>query len=192
MVEFALVLPLLLAIIFMSIAVGILYAVRIDMQKTAYDAARHVAKTDSDLDNDLIKGCYPENINGNGTKNFDQYGEARRVIKFHRNTSQLQKSMVENEANVDFISAGAPLNATIKSGGGSGGATTGGDSYYCSTSVVVQISYTPSIPGWSVLQGLYGSNVGTLRETGVAARLQGQYEPPVDKPSPSTSPSTSP
>lgn len=188
MVEFALVLPLLLAIIFMSIAVGILYAVRIDLQKTAYDAARHVAKTDSDLDNDLIKGCYPEDIKNNGTKNFDQYGEARRVVKFHYNNSQIQKNMVQNEPTVDFISAGAPLNATMKSGGPSGGTATGGDSYFCTTSVVVQISYTPTIPGWSVLKGLYGSDVGTLRETGVAARLQGQYEPPIGKPSPSPSP----
>jgi hypothetical protein len=95
--------------------------------------------------------------------------------------------MVQSEPNVDFISAGAPLNATMKSGGASGGTATGGDKYYCTTEVV-QISYTPSIPGWSVLKGLYGSDLGTLRETGVAARLQGQYEPPVDKPSPSPSP----
>jgi Flp pilus assembly protein TadG len=185
MVEFALVLPLLLAIIFISVAVGILYAVRIDMQKTAFDAARHVAKTDQDLDNDLIKGCYPEDIGTNGTKNFDQYGEAQRVAHFHFTNSQLQKNLVKTEAHVDRISAGAPLNATIKDG-----QAQGGDKYYCSTSVVVSISYTPTIPGWAVLGGLLGGsgNVGTLHETGVAARLQGQYEPPVDKPSPSASP----
>jgi hypothetical protein len=182
MVEFALVLPLLIAIIFISIAVGILYAVRIDMQKTAYDAARHVAKTDQNLDNDLIKGCYPQDIKGNGSALFDQYGEAQRVVHFHYGSSALQKNMIKTEAKVDLVSAGAPLNATIKPGSASGG-----DSYYCSTAVVVTISYTPSIPGWSVLQNLYGTGVGTLHETGSAARLQGQYEPPVDKPSPSPS-----
>ena len=185
MVEFALVIPLLLAIIFICIGVGLLYSVRIDMQKTAYDAARHVAKTDQDLNKDLIKGCYPDDVRSNGSANFDQYGEANQVVQFHHDNSQIQKNFVEPPgAAVDLVSAGAPLNASIQPNA----VVSGGDKYYCSMSVVVQISYTPSIPGWSVLQGLYGKDVGTLHETGVAARLQGQYETPVHPVSPSASP----
>jgi Flp pilus assembly protein TadG len=183
MVEFALVLPLLLAIIFICIGVGLLYSVRIDMQKTAYDAARHVAKTDQDVNKDLINGCYPDDVRANGSVNFDQYGEANQVVQFHYDNSQMQKNFLQGRANVDLVSAGAPLNANFQNG-----AVNGGDRYYCSMSVVVKISYTPSIPGWQILQGLYGSQVGTLHETGVAARLQGQYETPVHPVSPSASP----
>lgn len=53
MVEFAMVLPLILVIIFIVISVSCIYALRISAQKAAYDAAKHVAKvaqSDTPLD----------------------------------------------------------------------------------------------------------------------------------------------
>lgn len=168
MVEFALVLPLLLAIIFITIGVSLLYAVRIQEQKAAYDAARHVAKENHDLTSDLVTGCPPTDISStNGNR-----GSAQDVLNFEYQRSPMMRSMA-SKPTVVRVSTGPRIQNT---------------DYFCNMAVSVTISYKPTIPGWEVLSALYGSNLGVLQETGVAARLANQYEPPpacvisVDKP----------
>lgn len=168
MVEFALVIPLLLSIIFITITVSLLYAVRIQEQKAAYDAARHVAKVNPDLTKDLISGCPPNDISSqNGTKT-----SAEEVLSYEYSNSPMMQSMA-SKPKVVRVSTGPRIGNT---------------DYYCNMAVSVTISYHPTIPGWEVLTSIYGAKLGTFQETGVAARLANQYEPPpacvvsVDKP----------
>jgi len=158
MVEFALVLPLLIAIIFITIAASLLYSVRIQEQKAAYDAARHVAKENHDLTKDLVSGCLPTDISAqNGTK-----ASAEAVLALEYQNSPMMRSMA-SKPTVVRVSTGPKIGDT---------------EFYCNMAVSVTISYHPTIPGWEVLTSIYGSRLGTFQETGVAARLANQYEPP--------------
>ena len=164
MVEFALVLPLLMVIIFITIAASLIYSVRLEEHKAAYDAARHVAKyykarLNDKAPADLVTGCY------NASQAITDYGvvaEAQKVLDYHYKHSPLMQGMA-SQPSVDFVSAGPPLN---------------GDPYYCNQSMAVTVSYDVSIPGWSLLENIYNTNTDKhLHEIGVGARLARDYQP---------------
>lgn len=156
MVEFALVLPLLMAIIALIVSVSSIYAVRNAAHKMTYDAARHVAK----VDQARYTGCH------NDLKAADQ-AEVQRVVDYYfdKDTGDvLLKNMTAN-LSIDAVSTGPP----IPSG-------TQGAAYYCPQSVEVTISYDINVPFWAFLEGLYGHGNGRLTERALAARLVPQYE----------------
>jgi hypothetical protein len=162
MVEFALVLPLLMVVIFITIAASLIYAVRLEEHKAAYDAARHVAKyykarLSDNAPADLVSGCYGS---GNAITDFGVVAEAQRVLDYHYQHSPLMRSLATQPA-VDFVSAGPPLN---------------GNTYYCNSAMSVTISYDISIPGWSLMESLYNTSTNKhLVEIGVASRLARDY-----------------
>jgi Flp pilus assembly protein TadG len=84
MVEFALVLPLLLMVIFLVMSVAIIEGVRIEEQKAAYDAARHLAKVA---------------VSGNGGAQND---EAVRVIQLDYDHSTLLHVFTAGVSTVDI------------------------------------------------------------------------------------------
>jgi hypothetical protein len=182
MVEFALILPILLAIIFISIGVALSWSVRIQEHKLAYDIARHIAKQEpqtadgkNDFGHDLVTGCYPNQSSPNLTDRNTADGQA--VIDYHYNKYHdlgIAQSMA-SEPTIESITAGPDLpNGTLS--GPDATTPYGGGGYYCNMSITVTIKYRLQVPGWEILTALYGNQLGDIRETAVAARLQGQYE----------------
>ena len=182
MVEFALILPILLGIIFISIGVALSWSVRIQEHKLAYDIARHVAKQvpltadgKNDFAHDLVTGCYPSQSTPNMTDRNKQ--DAQDVINYHYikyHDLGLAQSMA-SEPEVVSITTGPDLPKGTLSGPDANKAY-GGGGYYCNMSIAVTIRYKLQVPGWEILTNLYGGSVGDTTETAVAARLQGQYE----------------
>jgi len=182
MVEFALILPIILAIILISIGVALSWSVRIQEHKLAYDIARHVAKQvpqtadgKNDFAHDLITGCYPKQSTPNMTDR--NAADAQAVIDYHYAKYQdmgLAQTMA-SEPHVERITAGPDLPNGTPSGSNADSPYSGGG-YYCSMSVTVTITYRLQVPGWEILTALYGNQLGDIRETAVAARLQSQYE----------------
>ena len=158
MVEFALVLPLLLAIIMLVIGVSSVYAVRNSAHKMTYDAARHIAK----FDQAKYVGC------ANDLTPADA-GEVQKVIDYYYDADTgdgLLKGMVpQSSVTIDKVSTGPRLP------GGSQG-----PEFYCPQSIEVTISYDINVPAWSFLENLYGHGNGRLTERAMAARLVPQYE----------------
>ena len=194
MVEFALVLPLLLVIIFMSIGVSLIYTVRVSEQKLAYDAARHVAKsykarpTDFDMTDpknpklrpsDLIDGCQADLNAYDPSQNV--MGEVQRVIDLEwappNHTTPLIATLA-TKPTVESVSTGPPLPNQSK------------PNYYCNQAVQVTIKYKLNIPGWETLASLYGADSHSeVKEIGIAARLSRDYEnTPKDQKGPDPSP----
>jgi Flp pilus assembly protein TadG len=154
MLEFALVAPLLFAIIFMVLAVSFLYAVRIAEHKAAYDAARHAAKV------------LQAQVGAGTVTDPDAVAAAGDAIDVDYQGSWIMKAFTD----------GNPRSSMVVS---TGPAIPGQDAGYSSVySVEVTISYSPSnIPGWSLVAAILGgpSAPGQLTERGVAVRLVNQY-----------------
>lgn len=152
MVEFAMVLPLLLVILFISIGVGLIYVVRTAEHKVAYDAARHVAK----VDQAKYTGCQdlPQDIS-----------VADQVVQYYytdpNNANVLLKNMTSNW-HVTKVSTGPGNDSN--------------PSYYCPQSVQVTIEYDLNVPGWDIVSSLYGAGTQHLKEVGTAARLVYEYD----------------
>jgi Flp pilus assembly protein TadG len=183
MVEFALVLPLLLAIIFLSAGVGLVYAVRVSEHKMAYDAARHVAKTyktritDFDMadpnnpvlrPSDLIDGCQTDlrNYDNTGTAAYDQ---AQAVVDLEWTPPNHPLPFIQNMSSkpvVKTVGTGPPIPAEGSNA-----------NYYCNQAITVTITYTINVPGWDTISAFYGSHgPGQLQEVGIATRLVRDYE----------------
>jgi hypothetical protein len=182
MVEFALILPIILGIVFISIGVALAWDVRIEEHKLAYDIARHVAKQEpqkpdgtNNFSNDLVTGCYPNASTPDLTARNGADGQA--VIDYHFKKYHdlgLAQTMA-TEPSIESITTGRDLPKGTPSGPNTDQPYPGGG-YYCNMSIVVTIRYRLTVPGWEVLTALYGGGLGDVRETAVAARLQGQYE----------------
>jgi hypothetical protein len=182
MVEFALILPIVLGIIFISISVALAWDVRIQEHKLAYDIARHVAKQEpvkadgtNDFSHDLVTGCYPNSSTPDLKARNQADGQA--VINYHFQKYHdlgLAQSMA-SQPEIDSITTGPDLPVGTLSGPDANQAY-GGGGYYCNMSITVTLKYRLTIPGWEVLSALYGGQLGDIKETAVAARLQGQYE----------------
>jgi len=157
MVEFALVLPLLLMVIFLSLGVSSVYAVRNAAHKMTYDAARHVAK----YDQARLDGCHTAAPAADSDA-------AREVVKYYTSDTtgdQLIRLMTGN-IQVDAVTTGPPVP------GGSQG-----PEYYCNQAIEVTISYDLNVPAWDAARGLFGGkNGGRLAERALAARLVKEYE----------------
>ncbi|MFY9615218.1 MAG: TadE/TadG family type IV pilus assembly protein [Candidatus Dormiibacterota bacterium] len=164
MVEFALVLPLLLVIIFICIGTAFLYALRIAEHKAAYDAARYVAKvTNAKLD--------AGDITGKATDTYPTaQGAAQDVVDF-----DYQGSGPNRGSAVMKAFGTHPQVTSVKTGPDAGGPA----GYHTVESVEVTITYKiQNIPGWDYLAAIYGSssvNGKDLTEQGVAARVVNQY-----------------
>lgn len=88
MVEFALVLPLLFSVMFIIFSVAAIEGVRIEEQKAAYDAARHLAK-----------------VAVSGNRASDN-AEALRVIQFDYQQSMMLNVFTAGTAHVDSVDPG--------------------------------------------------------------------------------------
>jgi Flp pilus assembly protein TadG len=154
MLEFALVAPLLFAIIFMVLAVSFLYAVRIAEHKAAYDAARHAAKI---LQGQVAAGPVTDQLT---------LEEAAAAMEVDYHGSWVMQAFTDGDPTATMQVSTGP-------------AIPGEDAGYSSQySVQVTISYAPvNIPGWSLVAAILGgpSSPGRLSETGVAVRLVNQY-----------------
>lgn len=158
MVEFALVLPLLLVIIFVSMAVSFIYATRVAEHKAAYDAARYVAKTTGTV------GISAGDITNSPNLETGQSAKANAdpVVDFDYQHSWVMKTF-----------ASKPVVTRVTTGPD----VPGQAGYHTVESVEVVITYKmQNIPGWDYLARLYGgSSIGELTEKGIGARLVSKY-----------------
>jgi Flp pilus assembly protein TadG len=154
MLEFALVAPLLFAIIFLVLAVSFLYAVRIAEHKAAYDAARHAAK--------VLQAQVP----AGAVTDLTTIQAARDALEFDYRGSWIMQAFTDGDPS-------ASMQVTT------GPSIPGQDAGYSSVySVEVSISYRPSnIPGWNLVAAILGGSSvpGQLVERGVAVRLVNQF-----------------
>ena len=186
MVEFALILPIIMGIIFISIGVALAWDVRIEEHKLAYDIARHVAKQEpqvtdkngvvtNDFSHDLVTGCYPDASTPDLTARNGADGQAVIDYHFHKYHDLGLAQTMATEPQIVSITTGPDLPKGTPSGPNTDQPYPGGG-YYCNMSVVVKIKYKLTVPGWEILTALYGGGLGDVTEVAVAARLQGQYE----------------
>ncbi|MEA2646491.1 MAG: hypothetical protein QOE92_1574 [Chloroflexota bacterium] len=186
MIEFALVLPMLFMIILITLAAALSWAVRIEQHKVAYDIARHVAKQEpqkdgkNDFDHDLVTGCYPNTANPDLTER--NHGDADDIIAYHfgDNPNLGLANSMSTPPKLKRITTGPPIKDQK---------TPGGDNidpnYFCNMSISATITYELRVPAWEAISAIYGAGpLHEIEETGIAARLQSQYEEPKDKPSP--------
>jgi Flp pilus assembly protein TadG len=164
MLEFALVLPLLLVIIFLCIAVSFIWGVRIAEHKAAYDAARYVAKVNN---RDVAAGA----ITGKATDtNPTAQGAAQDVVDFDYNGS----GGPGGGSWLMKLFADKPVVTEVKTGPDAGGP----GNYYTLESIEVTTTYhIKGIPGWDLLNAIYGANTSNqlLTEKAVAARITNKY-----------------
>lgn len=158
MLEFALILPLLLVIIFISMAVSFIYATRVAEHKAAYDAARYVAKvtgTTTINAGDITNS--PSLETGLSAK-----ANAQPVVDFDYQHSWVMKTF-----------GSPPQVKAVKTGPD----VPGQPGYHTVESVEVVVTYNMlNIPGWDYMARLYGGgSIGPLTEQGIAARVVNKY-----------------
>lgn len=189
MVEFALVLPLLLVIIFIIISTALIYSVRIAQQKNAYDAARHVAKFHQGFT--TKDGVTTSNGDGTGPLSSAPGGDLDAAVDtmYSLDNPDPTPSHPNKQNNwvLDVFSErvecqksgraeeiiGGPNNSVAVSLGPA-------DSHIAvpvdSMAIEVRVCYRPAnIPGFSLLTSVYGAQYGVLEEKGIAVRVMDRY-----------------
>ena len=179
MVEFALVLPLLLVIIFIILSISMIYAVRIAEQKSAYDAARHVAKFHQGVNSDTKYA----NGDGSGALSAAPGADMDQAVNTIRD--------LDNPTNpnwvLDTFSQPEPCQPSSRPQEIIGGANNsvavslGPDDSHISVpvsdqAIEVRICYKPAnIPGWDYLAAMYGARLSVLEEKGISVRVMDRY-----------------
>lgn len=188
MVEFALVLPLLMVIIFIILSTSMIYAVRIAEQKSAYDAARHVAK--------FHQGINADTKFSNGDGSGDLSNAPGADMDQAVNTIKDLDNPTNPNWVLDAFSQPEPCPASSRPqeiiGGDNNSVAVSlgpGDPHISvpvsDMAVEVRICYKPSnIPGWDFLASVYGARLATLEEKGISVRVMDRYSPgqPQDPP----------
>ena len=185
MVEFALVLPLMFAIIFVVIVISTIYAVKIAEQKATYNGAVYIARLSSDPNTphtapfetvDTLKAGVLTNPDYWSTTTTDAVRSHAQEISV--DVQQARQSVMPNwirnfadDTNVKC--PGAQFNPEVKTG-----PDIRGDGFYAVQSIEVRYCYRlKDIPGWDVLSGIWGgnNNPGVIEERAIAARLPSEF-----------------
>ncbi|MFN2465552.1 MAG: TadE/TadG family type IV pilus assembly protein [Candidatus Dormibacteria bacterium] len=189
MVEFAMVLPLVLAIMFVVISISLVYAIKIAEQKATYNAAVYIARL-SDDPSEKDSKAMP--FTGMDTLAFgvltdpSYWGPAgdpkqSRALAVAIDVAKAQetlrptwlKNFVDDK---DANCPGANNNPEVRTGPDLKGST---DHFYAVMSIKVRYCYhLANIPGWDQLAGLWGTKSGNgtlLEEDAIAARVAAEY-----------------
>jgi hypothetical protein len=189
MVEFALVIPLVLAIMFVVISISMIYAIKVEQQKSTYNAAVYMARLSSDPTKphappfetvDKLKVGVLTDPDYWSTDKTD--GAARsHSFAVAVDVALAQKSVRPNWLGnfVDdrgVLCPGANNNPEVKTGPDVPGNPAG---WYAVQSIEVRYCYhLKNIPGWDQLAGIWGTrtNYGNvLEERAIAARMPSEF-----------------
>ena len=185
MVEFALVLPLMLAIIFVVIVISLVYAIKIAEQKATYNGAVYIARLSADpntphpqpfetIDKLSVGVLTDPNYWSTDTTNPVR-SHAQEVSTDVRNA--MLTVLPDWAANfVDDQGAlcpGATNNPEVKTG-----PDLNSSGFYAVQSIEVRYCYRlKAIPGWDVLAAIWGgkANPGLIEERAIGARLPSEF-----------------
>jgi hypothetical protein len=189
MVEFAMVLPLVMAIIFIVISISLVYAIKIEQQKATYNAAVYMARLSSFPDSAHPAPFETLDTLTAGTLTDPDYWStdvSQGALRSHSfavaiDVALAQKSVrpkwVENFIDDrNAICPGAQNNPEVKTGPDLPGAPA---HFYGVQSIEIRYCYhLKSIPGWDQLAAMWGTrgpNGYVLEERAISARLPSEF-----------------
>jgi hypothetical protein len=187
MVEFALVIPLVLVIMFIVISISLIYSIKIAQQKATYNSAVYMARLSSDPNTPhpapfetldtlpagvLTDPDYWSTDKTQGALRSHSFAVAIDIIQAQKS---VRPKWVENfidEKNA--LCPGANNNPEVKTG-----PDLNSNGFYTVQSIEVRYCYhLKSIPGWDVLAAIWGtknSSGSLLEERAIAARLPPEF-----------------
>ncbi|GAC1332770.1 MAG: hypothetical protein NVSMB17_12310 [Candidatus Dormibacteria bacterium] len=189
MVEFALVLPLVLVILFIVISVSLIYSIKIEQQKATYNAAVYLARLSSDPNKPHAAPFETLDTLPPGTLTDPDYWSTdttQGALRVHALAVAIDVALAQKSVRPAWVETftddrnalcpGAQNNPEVKTGPDLPGAPA---HFYSVQSIEIRYCYhLKTIPGWNQLAALWGtksSGGGLLEERAIAARLPSEF-----------------
>jgi hypothetical protein len=181
MVEFALVLPLVMVIIFIVISISLIYSIKIAEQKATYNGAVYMARLSSDPNSPHPPPFQSIDKLTPGVLTDPDYWSTDKTAAFEVAVDvSLAQDSVRPKWLANFVDdrnalcPGAKNNPEVKTG-----PDLNSNGFYAVQSIEVRYCYhLKAIPGWDQLAAIWGtrnSGGGLLEERALAARLPPEF-----------------